>query len=208
MQFDGFLRVAQPRRCKLLQQLRNPPLRVAPERRFQRGELFEGGHLLSVAWKGGGKIRNSCKKPVTRYRIVGTREAHAPDRDRNDHGSEVRASGGSLSIAEIVVTLYFDVLRHDPANPKWKDRDPSSCPRVTVAQSSTPRWRSVGIARRDVERSQAGVVVSRASRCSLFPGAGSIDRIVGSGLVARAGHGFGGEDGQQPRAELRSAGRW
>lgn len=31
--------------------------------------------------------------------------------------------GGSLSVAEIVVTLYFDVMRHDPANPKWKDRD-------------------------------------------------------------------------------------
>ncbi|MEP6962898.1 MAG: transketolase [Acidobacteriota bacterium] len=31
--------------------------------------------------------------------------------------------GGSLSAADIVVTLYFDVLRHDPANPKWKDRD-------------------------------------------------------------------------------------
>jgi transketolase len=31
--------------------------------------------------------------------------------------------GGSLSEAEILVTLYFDVLRHDPANPKWPDRD-------------------------------------------------------------------------------------
>lgn len=31
--------------------------------------------------------------------------------------------GGSLSVAEIVVTLYFDVLRHDPANPAWPDRD-------------------------------------------------------------------------------------
>ncbi len=31
--------------------------------------------------------------------------------------------GGSLSAAEIVVTLFFDVLRHDPANPKWSDRD-------------------------------------------------------------------------------------
>jgi transketolase len=31
--------------------------------------------------------------------------------------------GGSLSAAEIVVTLFFDVMRHDPANPKWKDRD-------------------------------------------------------------------------------------
>jgi len=31
--------------------------------------------------------------------------------------------GGSLSATEIVVTMYYDVLRHDPANPKWKDRD-------------------------------------------------------------------------------------
>jgi len=31
--------------------------------------------------------------------------------------------GGSLSAVEILVTLYFDVMRHDPANPKWKDRD-------------------------------------------------------------------------------------
>ena len=31
--------------------------------------------------------------------------------------------GGSLSSVEIVVTLFMDVMRHDPANPKWKDRD-------------------------------------------------------------------------------------
>src|ERR1700693_1937935 len=31
--------------------------------------------------------------------------------------------GGSLSAVEVVVTLFFDVMRHDPANPKWKDRD-------------------------------------------------------------------------------------
>jgi transketolase len=31
--------------------------------------------------------------------------------------------GGSLSAAEIVATLFFDVMRHDPANPKWPDRD-------------------------------------------------------------------------------------
>ena len=31
--------------------------------------------------------------------------------------------GGSLSAVEILVTLYFDVLRHDPANPKWPERD-------------------------------------------------------------------------------------
>src|SRR5579871_3744547 len=31
--------------------------------------------------------------------------------------------GGSLSAVEIVVQLYFDFMRIDPANPKWPDRD-------------------------------------------------------------------------------------
>jgi transketolase len=31
--------------------------------------------------------------------------------------------GGSLSAVEILVTLFFDVMRHDPANPGWPDRD-------------------------------------------------------------------------------------
>ncbi len=31
--------------------------------------------------------------------------------------------GGSLSATDIVTTLYFDTMRHDPANPKWPDRD-------------------------------------------------------------------------------------
>ncbi len=31
--------------------------------------------------------------------------------------------GGSLSCVEILVTLFFHIMRHDPANPEWKDRD-------------------------------------------------------------------------------------
>jgi len=31
--------------------------------------------------------------------------------------------GGSLSAVEILVTLYYDVMRHDPSNPRWPDRD-------------------------------------------------------------------------------------
>jgi transketolase len=31
--------------------------------------------------------------------------------------------GGSLSAVEIVTTLYFHQLRHDPKNPDWPDRD-------------------------------------------------------------------------------------
>ena len=31
--------------------------------------------------------------------------------------------GGSLSAVEIVTALYFSVMRHDPKNPKWPERD-------------------------------------------------------------------------------------
>jgi transketolase len=31
--------------------------------------------------------------------------------------------GGSLSCVDILVALYYDVLRIDPQNPQWKDRD-------------------------------------------------------------------------------------
>jgi len=31
--------------------------------------------------------------------------------------------GGSLSAVEILTTLYFKLLRHDPKNPRWPDRD-------------------------------------------------------------------------------------
>ena len=31
--------------------------------------------------------------------------------------------GGSLSAVETLVTLFFDVMNHDPANPGWADRD-------------------------------------------------------------------------------------
>src|SRR3990167_8161402 len=31
--------------------------------------------------------------------------------------------GGSLSAADIIAVLYFKVMRHDPKNPSWPDRD-------------------------------------------------------------------------------------
>jgi len=31
--------------------------------------------------------------------------------------------GGSLSAVEILVTLYYDIMRHDPAKPDWPGRD-------------------------------------------------------------------------------------
>ncbi|MDD4909585.1 MAG: transketolase [Candidatus Omnitrophica bacterium] len=31
--------------------------------------------------------------------------------------------GGSLSSADLIAALYFEVLKHDPENPRWPDRD-------------------------------------------------------------------------------------
>lgn len=31
--------------------------------------------------------------------------------------------GGSLSSADIITALYFDVMKHNPKNPQWEDRD-------------------------------------------------------------------------------------
>jgi transketolase N-terminal domain/subunit len=31
--------------------------------------------------------------------------------------------GGSLSAADIITALYFKILRYDPENPQWADRD-------------------------------------------------------------------------------------
>jgi transketolase len=31
--------------------------------------------------------------------------------------------GGSLSCVDVITTLYFHVMRHDPKNPNWPDRD-------------------------------------------------------------------------------------
>lgn len=32
-------------------------------------------------------------------------------------------TGGSLSCADIITVLYFAVMRHDPSNPRWPERD-------------------------------------------------------------------------------------
>jgi len=31
--------------------------------------------------------------------------------------------GGTLSLTEIIITLYYRIMRLDPQNPKWPDRD-------------------------------------------------------------------------------------
>jgi transketolase len=39
------------------------------------------------------------------------------------HNAKSGHTGGSLSSVEILVSLYFSHMRHNPANPYWEDRD-------------------------------------------------------------------------------------
>lgn len=39
------------------------------------------------------------------------------------HGKQLGHIGGDFSAADILATLYFGVLRYDPAAPRWPDRD-------------------------------------------------------------------------------------
>lgn len=51
--------------------------------------------------------------------------------------------GGSLSIADMISALYFNVLNHDPANPDWENRDRfilskgHACPAMYSAMAKT-----------------------------------------------------------------------
>lgn len=42
---------------------------------------------------------------------------------RMTHEAHSGHPGGSLSSVEILTTLYFRIMRHDPKNPSWPDRD-------------------------------------------------------------------------------------
>ena len=39
------------------------------------------------------------------------------------HAAGSGHTGGTMSIADISAALYLKHIRHDPANPKWEDRD-------------------------------------------------------------------------------------
>ncbi len=118
--------------------------------------------------------------------------------------------GGSLSIAEIIVTLYFDVLRHDPSNPKWKDRDRfvlskgHCCPILyaVMAECGYCPKETLNTLRK------LGSIYQGHPDVRFFPRARSINRLAGTGPVSGPGHGPRGQARWQPVPLLRRAGRW
>lgn len=65
------------------------------------------------------------------------------------HSAKSGHPGGSLSIADTLTYLYHCVMRHDPKNPDWDDRDRFVLSKGHCAPALTPclqtraifRWR-------------------------------------------------------------------
>jgi transketolase len=48
--------------------------------------------------------------------------------------------GGSLSLVEIIITLYFRIMNLRPDNPRWEDRDRFILSKGHAGRLFTPRW--------------------------------------------------------------------
>lgn len=64
-----------------------------------------------------GSPSNNIDKILDQKATIVRREIVKMSKGKNLH------FGGSLSIVEILVVLYFYIMRHDPKNPNWEQRD-------------------------------------------------------------------------------------
>ena len=55
--------------------------------------------------------------------------------------------GGSMSVVETLAVLYGAVMKIDPADPDWPERDYFVLSKATRGQRSTVRWQSKAISR-------------------------------------------------------------
>ena len=117
--------------------------------------------------------------------------------------------GGSLSAVELIVTLFFDVMRHDPANPKWKDRDRfilskgHCCPILYAVMAEC------GYCPKDQLNTlrKLGSIYQGHPDVRFLPSLEAVDGIARRGPVAGYRHGAGGAARQESIAHLCDAGR-
>ena len=96
--------------------------------------------------------------------------------------------GGSLSAVELLVTLYFYKMKHDPKNPHWPEGTDSSSARGTRRPFST-RYspRRVTSPPRSCSPSASSAPSCRATRTSGFPGVEMPAGSEGIGLSVGVG---------------------
>ena len=117
--------------------------------------------------------------------------------------------GGSLSAAEIVATLFFDVMRHDPANPKWPDRDRfilskgHCCPILYAVMAEC------GYCPKDQLNTlrKLGSIYQGHPDVRFLPALEASTGSLGEGLSLAIGMGARRAPGPEPFAHLRGSGR-
>jgi transketolase len=109
--------------------------------------------------------------------------------------------GGSLSAADIVATLYFgDVLRHDPANPSWPERDRFILSKGHAGPVLYSALAEAGYFGRDHLRTlrKLGSILQGHPDCKKTPGVEVSTGSLGQGLSISAGLAAGLRGGDHP----------
>lgn len=71
--------------------------------------------------------------------------------------------GGSLSCVEMLMALYYNIMKVDPSNPGWEERTASCSVRAMPAPRCMPFWRTRGISRgRTSGRCASSTAICRA----------------------------------------------
>ena len=104
--------------------------------------------------------------------------------------------GPALSIADLVTVLYFDVMRIDPSNPDWEDRDRfivskgHACPIVYAALSEKGYF---GEPVRDFNLRGLGSIFQGHPVMGKTPGVDMTTGSLGNGLAIGAGMAWAGK---------------
>ena len=118
--------------------------------------------------------------------------------------------GGSLSATDIVTALYFRVMRIDPKNPDWPDRD-----RFILSKGhACPVWYAALAERGYYDKAhlrtlrKLNSILQGHADMIKTPGVDMTVGSLGQGLVGRAGHGAERQAAQQGLPRLGRRRRW
>ena len=101
--------------------------------------------------------------------------------------------GGSLSAAEIVATLYFGVMKHDPARPAWAERDRFVLSKGHAAPVLYAALAEAGYLGRDQLKTlrKLGSILQGHPDCKKTPGVEVSTGSLGQGLAIANGIALG-----------------
>ena len=203
VEFDQLLWIPKPRSLGSFQR-RSPDGRLRAELAFPCFELRHQRHSPSLT---DAKVETHADHEQCRPNSRPSAKSMRREIIEMITAAKSGHPGGSLSAVEIVVTLYFDVMRHDPANPKWPDRDRFILSKGHAARCCMRSWPKAAIRPKDQLNTlrKLGSIIG-PSRCALHSGLEASP--VRSAKGCRSASAWaGGPPRQRPVAHLRHAGR-